>query len=116
MRSDPTLKRYYREFNRKFWGNTLPNNVVVRWGTDDDIYEGNLKRSDAGVCLRHGPHEPMEIVLDPVMRREKQYKHTKLTLHHEMIHVKTKNRDNHGPVFKKYRDMLIEKGAIDPIF
>ena len=34
MRSDPTLKRWYRTINKRFFDNQLTNNVCVRWANE----------------------------------------------------------------------------------
>lgn len=103
MRSDRTLKAWYRELNTRWFDNELPDNVCVRWAEDDD------EEKDFGSAdLCHDGYHKYQILLNrescsPVMTRL-------AILIHEMIHVKLELRDDHGPAFERVRKELSDKG------
>jgi len=103
MRSDPTLKRWYSTINKKFFYGELPSNVIVRWalpGEENDI-----------ACTErlYGDKHSYEILLN----REKNRTHSQKlnSLIHEMTHVATHYRDNHGPLFDEWHKKLTDRGA-----
>lgn len=104
MRSDRTLKRWFLHINKKFFYGELPTNVIVRWalpGEEKDIACTERLFKDA----KHS----YEILIN----REKATTNSiKLeSLVHEMIHVATHYRDNHGPLFEDWRVKLGERGV-----
>jgi hypothetical protein len=103
MRSDPSLKKWYSVINKKFFYGELPQNVVVRWalpGEENDI---------ASLARAEGPRHSWVILLN---RDKNPTRSIKLsTLLHEMIHIATNNRDNHGPLFSEWHAKLMERGA-----
>lgn len=110
MKSDKTLKFWYRAINRKFFGNQLTNNVCVRWANEEDIDED--KRCEekyfgwAGE-MREGRHK-YEIVLS---RKKINSRSTKLlTLAHEMCHIATELKDDHGDAFERWRQIISDRG------
>jgi hypothetical protein len=110
MRSDPVLKKWYRIINRKFFYNELPNNVCVRWFNEDDEdeeerceekYFGWADRGKDGrhayvICLSRFRCDSMTQKLG--------------TLAHEMVHIATDVKDNHGPAFESWRQTLGDRG------
>ncbi len=113
-RSDRTLKRYYRRYKRQYpqlFG-SLPDgrDIIIRWGDKRSDRDG-LK---SAVAVTYSPaidKEPWEIVFDKTLRRLKFWNIVKLTLFHEMCHVASRNRDNHGPAFQRRMKMLAANGA-----
>lgn len=102
MRSDPVLKKWYSLMNKKFFYGELPQNVIVRWalpGEENDI--ASLERAEGRYSF------------SLLLNKEKNPTHSiKLsTLLHEMIHIATDMRDNHGPLFEAWRVKLGERGA-----
>jgi len=104
MRSDPVLKKWYSTINKRFFYGELPTNVIIRWalpGEENDIgcTERLLDDKRHSYCV--------------LLNREKNPTHSiKLsTVLHEMIHIATHYRDNHGPIFEEWRVKLGERGA-----
>lgn len=103
MRSDRTLKRWYRTINKKFFFDELPANVIVRWALSGE-------ESDIASCTKHesGNRHSYEILLNREKNRTNSQKLS--TLVHEMIHVATHYRDDHGPLFAEWHAKLTERG------
>lgn len=109
MRSDRTLLKWYRKINRRFFDGTCPDNVCVRWATDieendrrwEDKYFGGAGRSDDGY------HE-WDLCLSRKLNKKLSQKLSSIA--HEMIHIATEQRDDHGPAFEKWRVHISERG------
>ncbi len=109
MRSDKCLKRWYRAINKNFFDNELPNNVCVRWVNEEDKEEeeGCEHRYFAWTNKLQGQHSYC-IVISKTKNPGKTA--VLATLAHEMIHVSTGMRDDHGPAFEAKRQMIADKG------
>jgi len=103
MRSDRTLRRWYLLINKKFFYGELPTNVIVRWANPGE--EKDIACTEKLVGKKHS----YEILLN---REKCKTNSQKLeSLLHEMIHVATHYRDDHGPLFEEWRKTLGERGA-----
>lgn len=107
MQSDRTLRKWYLDFNKRFFGNLLPDNIGVRWAGDTEAdkrgekdYEGWVDPGDARVRW--------VIVLARECRDDARKRFS--TLAHEMIHVGTDCRDDHGPAFERWRQTISDRG------
>ncbi len=110
MRSDKVLKSWYRKINHKFFDNQLTDNVCVRWANEDD--DGDTLRWEEkffGWCDKAGDgyHEYV-IVLSKKMN--KPISSRLLTLSHEMCHVASELKDQHGPAFEYWRQYIADRG------
>lgn len=103
MRSNRALKAWYREINTKFFDSELPDNVCVRWAEDPDE-EPDL----ASVDNANDGKNKYEIVINKEKNSVVSIRLS--TLVHEMIHVATELRDDHGPAFERWRSLLAERG------
>ena len=105
MRSDKTLKKWYRYVNKKFFDNELPDDTCVRWADEDEDGEGFEERY-------FGVADKIDGKYIIIMSRElnKPFVVRMSTLIHEMLHVKTELRDNHGESFNNQLNKLIDKG------
>lgn len=102
MRSDRTLKKWYSLINKKFFFGELPTNVIVRWALPDE-------ETDIAFTQRLEGRHSYQIALN---REKNPTCSQKLsTLVHEMIHVATQTRDDHGPVFDEWHKKLTERGV-----
>lgn len=114
MRSDRTLKKWYREANQEYFDSQLPKNTIVRWGTEEeweDEEDGARNLGDTDVAGR-----PMEVRLSPVLHRLHWWGIAKITLYHEMIHIlleikKVKQENDHDDRFEKEMLRLAKLGA-----
>lgn len=106
MKSDRTLKDWYREINTKFFDNELPDNVCVRWAEEDD-HEELKDHGDAGPS-EDGYHL-YEIRLNKELKESAKFRLS--TLLHEMVHIATLCRDEHADAFDRWHKVLVEKGA-----
>jgi len=103
--SDPTLKKWYNEINRKFFKNKLPAEVLVRYAAPD----GKAKKTIASADVSKDGVHKYEIRLNP------RLKTMSLTLSlsalaHEMAHVATELKDDHGPAFDRWFKKLSNRG------
>lgn len=104
MRSDRTLKKWYSLVNKKFFYGELPTNVIVRWaapGEEKDIASCSKRETGDRHCY--------EILLNREKNKTRSQKLS--TLVHEMIHVATHYRDDHGPLFAEWHAKLTERGV-----
>lgn len=96
--SDPTLRRWYRQFNRQYFGDTLPpsDDVVLCWepvahcdGECAKVHEAGTDRETGDFIIR----------IDPAYRMSKNV--ARLVLIHEMVHVKLWPYVAHGTRFDR---------------
>lgn len=110
MRSDPTLRFWFKIINRRFFANELPDNVCVRWAHPeeqrafqcDDKYFGWAAKLDQNTYHTH------EIVLTRKLNTRLSARLA--TLAHECCHVYLDCRDDHGPAFERTRQMIADRG------
>ena len=108
MKSDKTLKRYYNLINRKFFNSELPTRVCVRWLNED---EDDMRLEDkmfGYADVAQDNYHKFQIVLSRKLCGPASSRMT--TLAHEMIHVYTGLKDDHGSAFEKVRVMLSDRG------
>jgi hypothetical protein len=115
VRSDKTLKSWYRLINRKFFDNILPNNVCVRYTNEQEkekyedkyyAWTSNVEDilADGG---RPGRHK-YAIIISKTKNPGRTARVASLI--HEMIHVATEMRDDHGPAFEAVRQQISDRG------
>lgn len=105
--SDPQLRRWYLAFNRAWFNSELPDDVTLFWEPahgcigecERDNYGGVFRLSESDIVVR----------LDPTIRFSETI--AKLTLLHEMCHIKLP-RANHGPRFQAEMLRLAQLGAL----
>lgn len=110
MQSNRALKFWFRAFNKRFFDGELPDNVCVRWMDETDLEEDEkCEENYNGFCFaeKHGRHCAV-IVLNTELKKDKG--RLLSVLAHEMLHVKLKFRDSHGPAFERERLKLSDKG------
>lgn len=112
MRIDRTLTENYNYLNRRYFAGELPA-ADVGWGTIRDLRVGRGKRAAIAQTVwdpaKKG--ERPQILINVLLRRLGWNGVTAFSLLHEMVHVKTRMRDNHGPAFEREMRKLAEKGA-----
>jgi len=103
MPSDRALKKWYSVINKKFFYGELPTNVIVRWALPKE-------EKDIACCqkLNEGRYS-YEITLNRELNKTLSQRVSSLV--HEMIHVATQSRDNHGPLFDEWHKKLTERGV-----
>lgn len=110
MQSDKTLKYWYRKINKRFFENQLPNNVCVRWANEDDNEEEDRCEEKYNGWTEHSEDKRHSyvIVLDRECKKDAFLRFN--TLVHEMIHIATGLKDDHGAVFSAWHEKLTTKG------
>jgi hypothetical protein len=103
VKSDRTLKRWYQIINKRFFYGELPANVIVRWAVPGE--ENDIACTERLVGKRHS----YEILLNREKNKTNSIKLASLV--HEMIHIATHYRDNHGKLFEEWRAKLGERGV-----
>jgi hypothetical protein len=109
MRSDPTLRNWYRIINRRFFDSQLPNDVCVRWAEDSEEDDERWEEKYFGSAdkARDGRHSYVIVM----SRKLNIPASTRLiTLCHEMCHIATELKDNHGPAFEYWRQYIADRG------
>lgn len=109
MKSDPTLRRWYRIINRRFFDGACCNNTLVRWMNPDEEKEKKLEDKYFALAQEcdDGYHK-YEIMMSRSNNRKASQKLS--TLAHEMIHIATDINDDHGPAFEKWRMHIAARG------
>jgi SprT-like family len=110
VRSDPVLKKWYRLINKKFFDSQLTNNVCVRWTNEqEEEEEDNWEDKYFGAAGEaHDSRHKYEIVLSRIKNNSATQKLG--TLAHEMCHIATELKDDHGPAFDRWRQHIDSRG------
>jgi hypothetical protein len=112
MRSDPTLKRYYRELNKKWFKGELPASTKCVWGPISEHKQNGKGSGAMAFCESPTDDDPFFLIsFDPRLKKLNWWNLVRSTMIHEMVHVWTKNRDSHGPVFEAKMRELANAGA-----
>lgn len=108
MRSDPTLKRYFHRFNRRWFSGALPKNTVVRWSVEEEE-ESPKHRND--VAWTFPFREPPEIIVN--RKYHGDWNLIKFTMLHEMVHIEEPEdtRTDHGKRWEARMLELATRGA-----
>ena len=120
VKSDPKLKRWYREYNRALFKGVLPKRLTVRWVKPNKVYVGQF---DPGGCyikfskrggkktFVYAPQAEITISAD----LQKIPRQVRMTLIHEMVHAYLilHHHDcdpDHGPRFQAVMKRLARQG------
>ena len=110
MKSDAVLRKYYRIINKKFFNDELPNNVCVRYvNEEDEDEESGCEKRYYGWCSPAFSRHKFVIVISRVKNPGWPAKLS--TLCHEMCHIFTGLKDDHGPSFEAARQMISDRGV-----
>jgi SprT-like family len=110
VKSDPTLLGWYRHINEKFFDGACPDSVCVRWADPDEMESRRWEKKyfgEASVSEFDEYHDYQIVLSKPL---NKQWIVRISTLVHEMIHLATDLKDDHGPAFEKWRVRISERG------
>lgn len=110
MKSDPTLLRWYKRINKEFFKGACSNKVCVRWADPDEDGSHRWEKryfGEATVSEEDEYHEYQIVMSKPL---NKQWMVRISTLVHEMIHIATDLKDDHGPTFEAWRVRLGTRG------
>lgn len=115
------LKRYYRDFNQRYFGGSLPASCVVRFAGGREFPSQEVI-GDCGYLARRG-RIPPDIGLAAKNRSEIRIRSSLrdyrafvvMTLLHEMVHLKLRGRRclEHGRSFNGEMRRLAAAGAFD---
>lgn len=102
--SDGSLKKWYRIINTKFFNNELPDNVIVRWARAGE-------ETDIASCAPIDNPDNKNKYLILLNRAKNPTASIKMSsLAHEMVHVATQYKDDHGPAFDEWHEKLTTRG------
>ena len=112
MTSDPLLTKWYKQYNKKYFNNDLPvENVILCWEPIPEhdalcskIYEADTDKDTGDFLIRI---DPMYVSSERISR---------LTLLHEMLHIKLWPYVSHGDRFQKEMIMLAVAGAFKKLW
>lgn len=110
MKSDRTLLRWYKRINKRFFHGACPDDVCVRWA--DPEFETQYKWEDRyfgeASCVNDDPYHKWQIVMSRPLNKKWIVRIS--TLVHEMCHLATELRDDHGPAFEHWRQYIADRG------
>jgi hypothetical protein len=96
------LARAYARFNKTYFGNKLPKDMVVRFA--------KLDINNVGLAVTYCKFErPLYIDISRPLAVHSML--ADMTLLHEMVHVENPKWCGHGPKFQKRMLQLAKKGA-----
>jgi hypothetical protein len=108
MRSDPTLRRWFKKINERYFDNQVADNVCVRYATDDEVDKSENDRCFGWCEFAEDGRNRFVIVLS---RKHNELLTGRLsTLAHEMCHCMTDCKDSHGAAFERWRQYISDKG------
>lgn len=111
MQSNRALKKLYREYNRKYFGNRLPD-VFIDFTTPRDLAKNGLGKATCAVTFLKGYSRPaIFISRNPL----KTWRYVKSDLLHEMCHV-ARPRADHGQAFEEEMLRIAKMGAFKNIW
>lgn len=110
MRSDRTLLRWYKTINRRFFDSACPDRVLVRWADPDEgesrVWE--KKYFAQASFSEDDEYHDYQIVMSKPLNEKWVVRFG--TLVHEMCHLATGLRDDHGPAFERWRQYVSDRG------
>jgi hypothetical protein len=109
VKSDPTLLKWYRLINKRFFDGACPERVCVRWA-DPDTEQHNWEDKYFGEASisEDDEHHDYQIVMSRELNKKWMVRIS--TLVHEMIHLATNLKDDHGPAFENWRKYIGDRG------
>ena len=117
MRSNPALLKWYKKINHRFFDGACPERVCVRWADPETetqyrweekyFGEANFTEKDPKKANYNRYHD-YQIVMSKALNHSWSVKIS--TLVHEMCHLATKLRDEHGPAFEEWRQYVANRG------
>lgn len=112
MKSDRTLLRWYRRINKRFFDGACPDKVCIRWADPDNDKEKSLLEEKyfgwATTAEKGDPYHDYQILMCKSLNKKWSVKIS--TLVHEMVHLATNLRDDHGPAFERWRQYIADRG------
>jgi hypothetical protein len=117
MKSDRTLLSWYKRINKRFFDGACPENVCVRWADPETETQYRWEEKwfgEAAFCEKdpkkpnYDPTHEFQIVMSRELNQKWIVKIS--TLVHEMIHLATNLKDDHGPAFSQWHEHITERG------
>ena len=120
LRTNPLLKRKYVMWNKVYFGNKLPHDIVVAYadGRFDEEFATSRKRRKYGFSWKPTRYadrreKPM-IVINKWLWRHRLWDQIFITLLHEMVHLYNW-KAQHGEAFRQGVHRIAVLGALDYI-
>jgi hypothetical protein len=118
MKSDRTLLGWYKRINKRFFDGNCPERVCVRWADPEEEERGDAWEEKYFGEAERLPTDPNDKNYDRwhdfaivLSRRKNDSWIVKIsTLVHEMIHLATDLKDDHGPAFEQWRQYVADRG------
>ena len=108
MKSNPTLKRWYTKYNRKYFGNKLPKDTIVFWCKRVFRYDDAIGAADVFDALPHTIYIACEL--------KKIHKVALIVLLHEMCHIAVGGDPDHGRRWQLKMKSLASRGAFESLW
>jgi hypothetical protein len=109
-KSDKRLRKLYARYNKEFFDSELPVEVQVGWNDDPATSYGFT------LCIDDDEtdHVAFQIHLNKAI--QVSYEQTRLTLLHEMAHVKLHPYTKHGKKFQEEMKRLAGRDAFEGLW
>lgn len=102
------LQYAYRIANRRYFGNKLPKDLLVKFATINRYKLGSTWMNHSNGW------KPYRIHISSKLRFSSSL--SLMTLLHEMVHVEFPKPDDHGPWFNKRMKKLAKAGAFEGLW
>lgn len=101
---------WYKRINRRFFDGACPDRVCVRWASEDEEKEMKWEEIYFGWAqkVEGSRYHDYEIVMSRSLNEKWMVRMS--TLVHEMVHLATNLKDDHGPAFEYWRQYVSDKG------
>jgi len=110
VKSDRTLLGWYTYINERFFHGACPDRVCVRWADPEETESRTWETKyfgEASEAMDDEYHDYQIVMSKPL---NKQWIVRISTLVHEMIHLATDLKDDHGPAFEHWRQYVSDRG------
>jgi hypothetical protein len=112
FKPDKRLTKWYMKYNKLYFNNQLPLGVLVGWEIQEDSAHLNtvtFNKKDDGMDMQIAV-----IRLDP--KKHQGARDDRLSLLHEMAHLKLHPWSKHGKRFNNEMRRLAVEGALDDLW
>lgn len=115
------LKSRFLLFNKRYFGDRLPKDVIVHWWAQEGLYLGDCHVCGVNPCGRIGERcAGHEIRISDHIQGRRFSSIAEITLLHEMVHMKAALGDyrfaGHGPTFHREMKRLAALGAFSKLW
>lgn len=109
---DKRLAKLAQRYNKAYFDNMLPQDLIVGW----EVELENTKHYGATICLEDDETKQVTFRVSINSTLKSNYESARLTLLHELVHVKLYPYTKHGKKFNHAMIGLAVKGAFNDLW